>query len=58
MPNIKAMEEYNLTHREKRVILDEVKGLKVSQKINIHEYSFYLKKVNNIRNICLFSIPG
>ena len=40
MPNIKAMEEYNLTHREKRVILDEVKGLKVSQKINIHEYSF------------------
>ena len=29
MPNIKAMEEYNLTHREKRVILDEVKGLKV-----------------------------
>ena len=34
MPNIKAMEEYNLTHREKRVILDEVKGLKVSQKIN------------------------
>ena len=34
MPNIKAMEEYNLTHREKRVILDEVKGLKVSHKIN------------------------
>ena len=40
MPNIKAMEEYNLTHREKRVILDEVKGLKVSHKINIHEYAF------------------
>ena len=30
IPNIKVMEEYNLTHREKRVILDEVKGLKVS----------------------------
>ena len=29
IPNIKVMEEYNLTHREKRVILDEVKGLKV-----------------------------
>ena len=44
MPNIKAMEEYNLTHREKRVILDEVKGLKVSHKINIHEYAFFQKR--------------
>ena len=61
MPNIKAMEEYNLTHREKRVILDEVKGLKVSYKINISEYLFLpvdLKKVQNVRNICLFLIPG
>ena len=44
MPNIKAMEEYNLTHREKRVILDEVKGLKVSHKINIHEYAVFQKR--------------
>ena len=59
MPNIKAMEEYNLTHREKRVILDEVKGLKVLQEINIHEYSFLIsKKIQNVRNIFLLSIPG
>ena len=50
MPNIKAMEEYNLTHREKRVILDEVKGLKVSHKINFFYrlfigIQFNLKKV-------------
>ena len=28
VPNLKIMKEYNLTPREKRVILDEVKGLK------------------------------
>ena len=40
MPNIKAMEEYNLTHREKRVILDEVKGLKVCiVKLMVHKQS-------------------
>ena len=55
MPNIKAMEEYNLTHREKRVILDEVKGLKVSHKINIHEYSFSDLKKSNMFVIYVFS---
>ena len=39
------MEEYNLTHREKRVILDEVKGLKVILKyysdMNILNESWY-----------------
>ena len=54
MPNIKAMEEYNLTHREKRVILDEVKGLKVSHKINIREYSFFLVQHKSQKGIeCL-----
>ena len=59
MPNIKAMEEYNLTHREKRVILDEVKGLKVLQKINIHEYSFlysYRSIVRIVKEKPLFSL--
>ena len=55
MPNIKAMEEYNLTHREKRVILDEVKGLKVSHKINIHEYSFLFQKRSRMLVIYAFS---
>ena len=37
IPNIEVMKEYNLTQREKRVILDEVKGLKVYSKCSTDE---------------------
>ena len=32
VPNIRAMDEYNLTQREKRVIMDEVRGKKGNER--------------------------